>query len=88
MKDRVTQQMRYRKIRDWSLVLVLVGTVLLMPPVAEIFQIRATILGIPAPLIFVFVIWALLILCAALLSRSLNQEDDPGSTPDGPGGDY
>ena len=84
MKDRVTQQLRYRKIRDRSLVLVLVGTVLLMPPVAGIFQVNTSVGGIPAPMVFVFVIWALLILCAAVLSKTLNQDDDPGSGPDGP----
>lgn len=72
MKDRAAQQVRFRKARDRSLVLLLVGCFLLMPPTAAAFQLNASWNGVPATLIFVFVVWGLLIAGAAYLARSLN----------------
>jgi len=82
MKDRASQQVRFRKAKDRSLVLVLVGCILLMPPVAAIFQLDATWNGVPATLMFVFTIWGVLIVGAAALSKSLNQEDDQAASGD------
>ena len=82
MKDRASQQVRFRKAKDRSLVLVLVGCILLLPPVAAIFQLEATWNGVPATLMFVFTIWGVLIVGAAMLSRSLNQEEEQSAPGD------
>lgn len=79
--DRGQLQLLRRKVRDRSIVLVLVGTVLLLPPVAGISLTDGSIGGIPAPLLYVFAVWAGLIAGAAALARTLLEtEDSPSST--------
>ena len=67
-----------RKLRDRSWVLAIVGTVVLMPPVAEIFLIDGKVAGLPIPLLYVFIVWIGLIVAAAKLARPLRDGDDPG----------
>ncbi|MCG6890220.1 MAG: hypothetical protein LJE92_11585 [Gammaproteobacteria bacterium] len=71
-----------RKSNDRSLVLLIVGCLLLTPPLAGIFQLDFRILGIPFTGFYLFAVWGALIVGAALLSRQqlnnsvwVNQED-------------
>lgn len=81
LTDRGQLQLSRRKVRDRSVVLVVVGTVVLMPPVAGISLTDGSIGGIPSPLLYVFVIWAALVAGAALLGRPLlDTEQSPSST--------
>ena len=85
MTDHADSHLSRCKARDRSIVLVLVGTVILMPPVAGIALIDAKIGGIPFSLLYVFVVWALLIAGAAALARPLLRSDGstyPAETPD------
>ena len=81
MADRAGEYRRRRKTRDRALILLLIGLALLMPPLAKIFQIDAKLAGVPATLIYLFVVWAVLIIGAARLARPLRDadgnEDDP-----------
>lgn len=86
--DRAELQLSRRKVRDRSIALALVGTVLLMPPIVGISLVDDSIGGIPAPLLYVFVVWLALIMGAAALARPLlDTEESPSSTephsPDG-----
>lgn len=72
---RADPQRSQRKTRDRSMVLVLIGTVLLMPPIARIFLIDGTLGGIPVPLLYVFAVWSLLIAGTAWLSRALRHDN-------------
>lgn len=54
--------------------LPLFGLFLLMPPIVTVFATQLDLGGIPLIVIYVFSVWAALILCAALLARRL----DPG----------
>ena len=76
MKTRAGGYRRHSKTRDRALTLVLVGLVLLMPPVAAIFHVDSKLFQIPATLIYLFAVWALLIIGAALLSRPLREGDE------------
>jgi len=74
-----------RKTSDRALVLLLVGCLLLTPPLAGIFQLDIRVMGIPFTGFYLFVVWGGLIAGAAMLSRSLlnssgwdNPEDDAG----------
>ncbi|HSF94268.1 MAG TPA: hypothetical protein VLA52_04515 [Thermohalobaculum sp.] len=67
-----------RKIRDQALILPLVGFALLMPPFARVFDLDLKIAGVPFTLIYLFTVWAVLILCGWRLSRRL----DPAPAPD------
>jgi len=71
LTDRAQLQLSRRKVRDRSIALLLVGTVVLMPPVAGISLTEGDIGGIPFPLFYVFVVWSVLIAGAAALGRPL-----------------
>ena len=73
-----------RKISDRALVLLLVGCLLLTPPLAGIFQLDIKVLGIPFTGFYLFAVWGALITGAAMLSRRLlnssgwDNPEDPG----------
>lgn len=73
MAERGDLQRAHGKVRDRSLVLVLVGSALLSPPLAGIAVIDGRLFGVPVPLLYVFVVWGVLIAGTAWLSRLLNQ---------------
>ncbi len=64
-----------RKARRRSLALLLLGVGVLLPPIAGISLVDAKIAGVPLPLLYVFVVWALLITGTALLARPLRDGD-------------
>ena len=59
------------------------GLALLLPPVASIFAIDLHIWSIPFTAIYLFGVWALLIIGAALLSRGLNRQHEEESAEAG-----
>ncbi|MEM9144750.1 MAG: hypothetical protein AAGC57_01030 [Pseudomonadota bacterium] len=61
-----------RKTRDAGLILPLAGLVALMPPAGQILAVEGTLLGVPVVVLYVFLVWALLILLAYRLARRLN----------------
>lgn len=71
MPDRADPQLPQRKIRDRSVVLLLIGSVLLLPPVAGLSLIDVKLAGVPFALLYIFAVWGLLILGAALLAGPL-----------------
>ncbi len=75
MVDNADLQMTRRKLRDRSVALLVVGTVLLMPPLVRISLIDETFFGLPFALIYLFSVWGLLVLGAALLARPLRDSD-------------
>ena len=76
MRDRARLQLSRRKVRDRSIALLLVGAVLLMPPIGALSLIDGHIASIPIPIVYVFVVWILLIGGTALLSNRLQEYDD------------
>lgn len=76
MTDRSGGYRRNRKTRDRALILVLVGLALLMPPLAGIFHLESKVFAIPGTMIYVFAVWAVLIIGAARLARPLLDSDD------------
>jgi hypothetical protein len=65
-----------RKTSDRALVLLLVGCLLLTPPLAGIFQLDIRVLGIPFTGFYLFAVWGALIACAAVLSRRIQKSAD------------
>lgn len=76
MNDRSSQYMTSRRVRDRSIIILLLGLALLVSPMASIFQIDAKLAGVPVTLIYLFAVWAILILGAAYLSRKLGHSED------------
>ncbi len=76
MQDRAHTQRQQRKTRDRSVVLLILGAVLLLPPVGSIALVQTSLLGIPMPVFYVFCVWAFLIAAAAALAPSLEGDTD------------
>ena len=70
------QPLTYQKARDRAFMLPLVGLILLIPPFADIFQLDTNVFGLPFTVLYLFAVWALLILGAAVLSRQLHEQED------------
>jgi hypothetical protein len=79
------QPLSERKINDRSMILLLVGCLLLTPPLAGVFQLDIRILGIPFTGFYLFAVWAGLIAGAAALSRRIQKSvewNDPDDAQD------
>lgn len=66
--------------REVALVLPLIGVALFSPPLIALFALDAQIFGAPFILVYVFVVWAALIIAARLQARRLtggDASDDP-----------
>lgn len=72
------QPMAHRKAQDRAMILPIIGFALLMPPFGTAFELDAKIAGVPFTLIYLFAVWAGLILCGWRLSRVLS-DADPGA---------
>ena len=62
------------KILDRAFILPIVGLLLLIPPVANIFQLDVYLAGIPFTALYLFTVWGLLIAGAIVLSRKLRAD--------------
>lgn len=77
-------QLSRRKTRDKSVALLIVGFILLMPPIVRTSLFEGSIFGIPYTVFYMFTVWAMLIIGAAimaprLLNNEKSQQDDPTS---------
>ncbi|RRH72792.1 hypothetical protein [Falsigemmobacter faecalis] len=64
--------------RDLALVLPALGVLLLLPPLLNLFTRRVLVWEIPLEVIYLFTVWALLIVGAAVYSRRVRAGRDPG----------
>lgn len=74
MADRAGEERRDRRTRDRSLVLLILGLVLLMPPIAGVFHIEARLFGVPVTLLYLFTVWGALILLARRISLAVSAD--------------
>ena len=65
-----------RKLISAALFLTLLGSLLLLPPLASVFQIQRRFFGVPTELIYLFTCWLALIAAAFWLSRRLPHEPE------------
>ena len=75
--DLAARSTRTRQIRESAFFLPVLGTVLLVSPLLNIFASPDTVLGMPLPFLYIFGVWLFLILLARRLSREL-AERPPG----------
>lgn len=68
---------RTSKAPDAAVVLPVFGMFLLLPPAISLFAAPVVIWGVPLIVLYVFGIWAGLIVCAALLARRLDSPLSP-----------
>jgi hypothetical protein len=65
-----------RKLISAALFLTLLGSLMLLPPLANVFQLQRRFFGVPAELIYLFACWVALIAAAYWLSRKLPREPE------------
>jgi hypothetical protein len=66
--------MQRGKLVSAALFLALGGALLILPPLATMFQLQRRFLGLPAEVIYLFVCWGVLIGGALWLSKRLPHE--------------
>ena len=66
--------MQRRKLESAALFLTILGVLLILPPLAVLFQFERRLLGIPLEVIYLFVCWLGLIVAAFWLGRRLPRE--------------
>jgi hypothetical protein len=73
-----------RKLISGALFLTLLGSLVLLPPLASVFQIQRRFFGVPTELIYLFACWIALIATAYWLSKRLprEREAEPGEGED------
>lgn len=71
-----------RKARETAVMLPLLGLLLIIPPIVEIFAVDDTLFGVPVLAAYIFAAWAGMIGAAFLLSRALSRQPDRGNRGD------
>ncbi|MGF1502530.1 MAG: hypothetical protein ACFBSD_12000 [Paracoccaceae bacterium] len=79
------RQFRARRLADRAAILPVLGTLLLMPPVAQAFAVEGRLFGVPIVILYVFVVWGALILLAARLAGRLRDAGAPEDEAERPG---
>jgi hypothetical protein len=65
-----------RKLISGALFVTVLGALLLLTPLANVFQVQRRFLGVPAEMIYLFACWLALVLIALWLSRHLPREPE------------
>ena len=65
-----------RKLISGALFVTLVGTLFLLTPLANVFQLQRRFFGVPAEMIYLFACWLLLVAAALWLSTRLPREPE------------
>jgi len=65
-----------RKLVSAALFVTVLGTLFLLTPLANVFQLQRRFFGVPAEMIYLFACWLALVLAALWLSRRLPREPE------------
>ncbi len=65
-----------KKPVDTALLAVVMGVMLVAPPLILLFNKPASAFGVPLPVLYLFGVWLTLVVIARLLSRRLPPEED------------
>ena len=72
-----------RKLESGMFALAGFGGLLFVPPLVLVFNQRNSLFGVPQIVIYLFAVWGLLILGAAVLTRYLPRHEPPDRKPGG-----
>lgn len=72
-----TQKPDRAKLKGLAIALPVFGTILLVPPLTQIFVTKGTIFGVPLIVFYLFSIWIVLIGASFLISRKITDTDEP-----------
>lgn len=76
--------MERRKLEAMALFITVFGVLLIIPPIALVFQLERRLFGLPIEVIYLFVCWAGLVAGAFWLGRRLPREPAAEPDEDGP----
>jgi hypothetical protein len=76
--------MTRRKRIAASLFFTLFGVIALLPPLVLLFRFDARVAGVPIETVYIFVLWALLVIVGLWFSRVLPDEPRQAEKPTGP----
>jgi len=65
------------KLESAALLLTIAGVLLIVPPLVQIFQWRQRLLGVPVEVIYLFLVWAGLVIGARALARRMPHDPEP-----------
>lgn len=72
-----------RKLQSAALFLTIFGAMLFMPPLVLLFNVHVRVFGVPAELIYLFLVWLGLVIATARFARRLPTapagEEKPGA---------
>jgi hypothetical protein len=77
--------MERRKLESAALFLSILGVLLILPPLAVVFQLERRVFGVPLEVIYLFVCWLGLIAGAYWLGRRLPREAEAEPPAEGDG---
>ena len=69
-----------RKAAEVVLFAQICGTLLLLPPLINLFNTRMLLLGVPLEVSYLFLVWFLLIACAVVISASMPRASAKGQS--------
>lgn len=78
-EDPIALRTRGRRVRTLATLAPLLGLFLLMPPFILPFAQEAEILGAPLVVVYIFAVWAVLILSARVIARRIAQAPEEES---------
>lgn len=81
-----TPERENRGARDAAAILPFVSVVLLFPPIVYIFAAPVTVAGVPLIVLYLFGVWAAIILAACLVSHRLKPDAEHAESPAGTAG--
>jgi len=78
------RSLKRRKLRDVTVVLPLLGIFLFLTPIPAVFVNGSQADGIPSIFLYIYGVWAILIIACAFLSKKLQsfETSDPYSPPE------
>jgi hypothetical protein len=73
------------KLESAALLLTVAGVLLIMPPLAQLFQWQRRFFGVPIEVIYLFLVWAGMVVGARALARRMPHETPPPADDNGSG---
>lgn len=70
-----------RRTREAALILPVIGLALFTPPLIQLFASDLSVVGAPLIVVYIFAVWAALIIAARIMSRRLTAEEAQDSGP-------
>lgn len=68
-----------QKIKGMAIALPIFGTILLIPPLTQIFATNLQVFGIPLIVLYLFCIWVVLISASFFISRRIDDTEETTS---------